>query len=196
MAAVQCQGKFIYPSVPVSVMRALSLAALVFCGPGCHGDPQDCLADVYTGYADAQRTWQRSLRGMIVSARVEFTELAQLAADLQLAMIDKGEARFRYLVDQASDRLNLDGGLAGFVNIGLVWSDEDNLALMANNPDYRALEERISRLRADNDTRPDWPALRTYFRTEMSASEPYADALERLASSTAEWEDRLDACTV
>ena len=177
-------------------MRALSLAALVFCGPGIHGDSQDCLADVYTGYADAQRTWQRSLRDMIVSARVEFTELAQLAADLQLAMIDKGEARFRYLVDQAPDRLNLDGGLAGFVNVGLAWSDEDNLALMANDPDYRALEERISRLRADNDTRPDWPALRTYFRTELSASAPYADALERLASSTAEWERRLDACTV
>ncbi len=177
-------------------MRTFSLAALVFCGPGIHGDSQDCLADVYAGYADAQRTWQRSLRDMIVSARVEFTELAQLAADLQLAMIDKGEARFRYLVDQAPDRLNFDGGLAGFVNVGLAWSDEDNLALMANDPGYRAVEERISRLRADNDTRPDWPALRTYFRTELSTSEPYADALERLASSTAEWEDRLDACTL
>ncbi len=172
------------------------MAAFVFCGPSTRGDSQDCLADVYTGYADAQRTWQRSLRDMIVSTRAEFTEVAQLAADLQLAMIDKGEARFRYLVDQAPDRLNLDGGLAGFVNVGLAWSDEDNLALMAYDPDYRALEERISRLRADSDTRPDWPALRTYFRTELSASNPYADALERLGSSTAEWEDRLDACTV
>ena len=178
------------------MIRALSLAALVFGDSGTDGDSQDCLADVYTGYADAQRTWQRSLRDMIVSARVEFTELAQLAADLQLAMIEKGEARFRYLVAQAPDRLNLDGGLAGFVNVGLAWSDEDNVAFMANDPDYRALEERISRLRADNDARPDWPALRTYFRTELSASEPYADALERLTSSTAEFEDRLDACTI
>ncbi len=133
---------------------------------------------------------------MIVSTRAEFTEVAQLAADLQLAMIDRGEARFRYLVDQAHDRLQLDGGLSQFVNVGLGWSDEDNVALMANDPDYRALEERISRLRADSDARPDWPALRTYFRTELSASEPYADALGRLASSTAEFEDRLDACTV
>lgn len=180
----------------MSVTRALSLAALVFWGPGIQGGSQDCLARVYTGYADAQRTWQQSLRDMIVSARVEFTELAQLAADLQLAMIDEGEAQFRYLVDQAPDRLNLDGGLAGFVNVGLVWSDEANLALMARDPDYRALQERISRLRADNDAHPDWPALRTYVRTELSESEAYADALERLTSSTAEWEDRLDACTV
>ncbi len=182
--------------MPVSVIRALSLAALVFGDSGTDGDSQDCLADVYTGYADAQRTWQRSLRDMIVSARVEFTDLAQLSADLQLAMIARGEARFRYLVDQAHDRLQLDDGLSEFVNVGLGWSDEDNIALMANDPDYRALEERISRLRADNDARPDWPALRTYFRTELSASEPYADALERLASSTVEWEDRLDACTL
>ena len=30
---------------------------------------------MYTGYADAQRTWQRSLRDMIVSTRAEFTEV-------------------------------------------------------------------------------------------------------------------------
>ena len=111
-------------------------------------------------------------------------------------MIDRGEARFRYLADQAHDRLQLDGSLSGFVNVGLGWSDEDNAALMASDPDYRALEERISRLRADNDARPDWPALRTYFSTELSASEPYTDALGRLTSSTVEWEDRLDACTL
>ena len=180
----------------MSIIRALPLAALVACGSNTHGDVQRCLAAVYTGYADAQRTWQRSLRDAVVSARVEFTDLAELSADLQLAMIDRGEARFRYLADQAHDRLQLDGGLSGFVNVGLGWSDEDNAALMASDSDYRALEKRISRLRADNDARPDWPALRTYFRTELSASEPYADALERLASSTAEFEDRLDACTI
>ncbi len=185
-----------YPGVPVSVIRVLSLAALVSCGSDTDGDSQQCLAAVFTGYADAQRTWQLSLRDMIVSARVEFTDLAQLPADLQLAMIARGEARFRYLVDQAHDRLQLDDGLSEFVNVGLGWSDEDDVVLMANDPDYRALDERISRLRADNDARPNWPALRTYFRAELSASEPYADALERLASSTAELEDRLDACTV
>ena len=180
----------------MSIVRALPLAVFVAFGSNTDGDLQSCLAAVYTGYADAQRTWQRSLRDAVVSARVGFTDLAELSAHLQLAMIDRGEARFRYLVDQAPDRLQLDGGLGGFVNVGLGWSDEDNVALMANDPDYRALEERISRLRADNEARPDWPALRTYFRTELSASEPYADALERLASSTAEFEDRLDACTV
>ena len=180
----------------MSIIRALPLAAFVACGPNTDGDVRRCLAAVYTGYADAQRTWQRSLRDAVVSARVEFNDLAELSADLQLALIDRGEARFRYLVDQARDRLQLDGGLSEFVNVGLGWSDEDNVALMANDPDYRALEERINRLRADNDARPDWPTLRTYFRTELSASEPYTDALERLTSSTAEWEDLLDSCTV
>ena len=180
----------------MSIVRAVPLVVFVACGSNTDGDLRSCLEAVYTGYADAQRTWQRSLRDVIVSARVEFTDLAELSADLQLAMIDRGEARFRYLVDQAPDRVQLDGGLGGFVNVGLGWSDEDNVALMANDPDYRALEERISRLRADNDARPDWPAMRTYFRTELSASEPYADALGRLESSTVEFEDRLDACTV
>ncbi len=180
----------------MTVIHTLPLAVVLTCGSAAGSDSQDCLAAVYAGYADAQRTWQQSLRDMIVSARPELADLAQVSADMQLALIDRGEARFRYLVDQAHDRLQLEGGLSEFVNVGLVWSDEDNVALMATDPDYRALEERISRLRADNDARPDWPALRTYFRTELSASQPYTDALGRLTSSTAEWEDRLDACTV
>ncbi len=180
----------------MTVIHTLPLAVVLTCGSGTGSDSQDCLAAVYAGYADAQRTWQQSLRDMIVSARPELADLAQVSADMQLALIDRGEARFRYLVDQAHDRLQLEGGLSEFVNVGLVWSDEDNVALMATDPDYRALEERINRLRADNDARPDWPALRTYFRTELSASQPYTDALGRLTSSTAEWEDRLDACTV
>ncbi len=185
-----------HKGVPMSIVRALPLAVFVAFGSSTDGDRQSCLEAVYTGYADAQRTWQRSLRDAVVSARVEFADLAELSADLQLAMIDRGEARFRYLADQAHDRLQLDGGLSEFVNVGLEWSDGDNAALMASDPDYRALEERISRLRADNDAHPDWPALRTYFRTELSASEPYADALGRLAAASADFEDRLNACTV
>ena len=140
----------------MSIVRALPLAVFVAFGSNTDVDQESCLAAVYTGYADAQRTWQRSLRDAVTSARVEFIDLAELSADLQLAMIDRGEARFRHLLDQAPDRLQLDGGLGGFVNVGLGWSDEDNVALMANDLDYRALEERISRLRADNDARPDW----------------------------------------
>lgn len=185
-----------YPGVPVSVIRVLSLAALISCGSRTDGDSQQCLVAVHADYADAQRTWQRALRDMIVSDRVEFTELAQLSADLQLAMIDQAEARFRYVMDQAPDRLNLDGGLTGFVNVGLGWSDEDDAALMDHDADYRALKERISRLRTANDGHADWPALRTHFSAELSASGPYADALERLASKTADLEDRLDACTI
>ncbi len=103
----------------MSIVRALPLAVFVAFGSSTDGDLQSCLAAVYTGYADAQRTWQRSLRDAVVSAQVEFTDLAELSADLQLAMIDRGEARFRYLVDQAPDRLRLDGGLGGFINVGL-----------------------------------------------------------------------------
>ena len=107
----------------MSIVRALPLVVFVAFGSNTDVDQQSCLAAVYTGYADAQRTWQRSLRDAVASARVEFTDLAELSADLQLAMIDRGEARFRYLVDQAPDRLELDGGLGGFINVGLGWSD-------------------------------------------------------------------------
>ena len=195
MPAFRSRTEFIHTGVPVCMARTLSLAALVACGSNGDGNQESCLAAVYTEYADAQRTWQRSLNDAIVSARAEFTQLAQLSAELQLAMIDRAEVRFRYLLDQAPDRLQLDGGLAGFVNVGLGWSDEDNVALIAGDPDYRTLEERISRLRADNDARSDWSELRTYFRTEFRPSESYADAYASLASSTAELEVRFDACT-
>ena len=55
----------------MSIVRALPLVVFVALSSNTDVDQQSCLATVYQGYADAQRTWQRSLRDAVASARVE-----------------------------------------------------------------------------------------------------------------------------
>ena len=155
---------------------------------------QTCLASVYRSYADAQRTWQVSLQDLIVSSRPDYAELASLSAELQLAMIEQSEDRFVYLMTQQPDRVRATDDLTRFVNVGVQWTPGDEQALLAANPQYRALSARIDSLRTLNDGHPDWPALREYFASDLSIHDDYTAALERLRQRQVALEEDLTRC--
>ena len=135
-----------------------------------------------------------SLKDLIVSSRPDYEELASLSADLQLAMIERSQARFVYLLTQQSDRINSTGDLSQLVNVGLQWTPADEQALLAVDLKYGALSARIDSLRALNDGHPDWPALRAYFASELSTRADYTEALERFQKRQVELEEELTRC--
>ncbi len=76
------------------------LVAVTSAGAATDSSAQACHESVYLGFAEAQRAWQVSLKNLIVSARPDYDELVSLSAELQLAMIEKNQARFMYLTTQ------------------------------------------------------------------------------------------------
>ena len=119
--------------------RALVTCLLVVvtsAGTATNATAQTCRESVYRSFADAQRTWQLSLQDLIASSRPDYAELANLAADLQLAMIERSQARFVYLMAQQSDRMSSTGDLSQLVNVGLQWTPADEQALLAVDPQY------------------------------------------------------------
>ncbi len=107
------------------------LVAVTSAGTATDATAQTCRESVYRSFADAQRTWQISLKDLIVSSRPDYEELVSLSADLQLAMIERSQARFVYLMTQQSDRMCSTGDLSQLVNVGLQWTPADEQALLA-----------------------------------------------------------------
>ena len=171
------------------------LFAAVYVGTAADSAAQACLESLYLSYAEAQRTWQLSLKDLIASSRSDLEELGSLWTELQLATIEQAQARFRYLVSQDPTRVPTDGNLSQFVNFGTEWTVGDEAALSATDMEYAALNARIDSLRTLNDGHPDWPALRAYWATELSKRAEYAEALERFERRQAELEEELGNCT-
>lgn len=155
---------------------------------------QTCLESLYLSYTEAQRDWQLSLKDLIVLSRPDFGELGSLSTELQLAMIEQAQARFRYLVTRDAKRVRADGDLSQFVNFEVEWTVADETALLAADPEYGALRAKIDSLRALNDGHPDWPALRAYWATELSQRAEYTEALKRFERRQTELEEELGNC--
>jgi len=174
--------------------NALLLSCLtVSCRPGTEAEPASCLESVFTEHVASQREWQESLRDLIVSQRPEFAELASILKELQLAMIEQAEARFRYVI-ASPERLEAQYGLSELVDLGVVWSEADETALSDEAPDYRDLVRRTDSLRAINNAHPDWPPLRGYVTEELVGNSEFAGALERFQEFQREIDVKLGAC--
>ncbi len=135
-----------------------------------------------------------SLQDLIVSSRPDYEELVSLSADLQLAMIERSQARFVYLLTQQSDQISSTGDLSQLVKVGLRWTPADEQALLAVDLKYEALSARVDSLRTLNDGHPDWPDLRAYFASELSTRADYTEVLERFQKRQVELEEELTRC--
>lgn len=169
------------------------LGIVTSCRPGDGAKPASCLESVFAEYTASQRAWQESLRNIIVSERPEFADLLSISRHLQLAMIEKAEARFRY-VTASPERLEAQHGLSKFVDLGVVWSEADETALLDEAPDYRDLVQRTDSLRALNRVHPDWPALQAYATEELNNSPEFAGALQQFQELQREIDAKLGAC--
>lgn len=164
------------------------------CGSAAHRtESASCLESVFAEYTASQRAWQETLRNIIAADRPEFAELASISKELQLAMIDKVEARFRY-VTASPERLAAQPGLSRFENLGVIWSRAYETALAGEDPEYRTLVQRADSLRALSDGNPDWPRLQAYATEELSQNPEFIQALEQFQRVQRDGNERLGVC--
>ena len=135
----------------------------------------EAIRRVRASYAGAQLEWQQGLAALIIQGRPALEAVATRQKDLQLALIELRTARLDYLLDREPSRLVVTQGLPALMNF--TWSDADTEAFVRADSRHAALEERVTDLRRLNDEHPDWPALRQYFRTDLTQSPGYQSLL-------------------
>lgn len=114
----------------------------------------------------AGQEWQRGLRDLIVKTR---PDLATLAMEQQLALLDRRQAQFQYLLRTDVRRIHTREGLSSLLNFD--WTDAD----------------------AQQGHR-DWPVLRDHVRTVSSTTPDFQALLKRLQERELEIEGRLKEC--
>jgi hypothetical protein len=127
-----------------------------------------------------------------VKARPDLATLATLEMERQLALIDRRNAQFEYLLRTDGRRLHTREGLAPFRNFD--WTDADARLLRQQGPSYVAAERRVVELERQSQTRHDWSALHDYVRTSLSRSPQFQGLLDRLQEREAAIERLLKDC--
>ena len=166
------------------IWRRTVAVAIVFVGlcipAGAETFP-DCAERAYAEAASASQEWQRGLRDLIVKMRPDLATLATLEMERQLALIDRRQAQFEYLIRTDVRRVRTSEGLASFRNFD--WSEADALVLRQQSPSYAAIERKVGELERQGEARRDWPALRDYVRTSLSSSPQFQDLAQRASGA-------------
>lgn len=136
-----------------------------------------CAERAYAQAAAASQEWQRSFRDLLVKVRPDLAPLAALEMDHQLALIDRRQARFRFVLRTDAGRVHTRQGLAAFRNFD--WTEADAGVLRQQSPGYAAIERNVAELERQVRAHSDWPAMRDYVRTTLSANLQFQDLLKR-----------------
>jgi hypothetical protein len=152
----------------------------------------ECGERAYAQAASASQEWQRTVRDLLVKVRPDLEPLATLEMDHQLALIDRRQARFRYVLRADSGRVHTREGLAAFRNFD--WTEADAGVLRKQNPSYAAIERTVAELERQVRAHSDWPAMREYVRTTLTASPQFQELLQRFQERERGIEPVLRTC--
>lgn len=181
----------------IGALIGLSFALLIATGgPGSADTSADAFADCVRDAASedmaAKTDFQRQLRDLIVRQRPEFEALATVNMELQTLFAEVRRAKFDYLLEHDPGRIDTANGLSKFSNFP--WTDEDTALFKEDSVSYRDLESRLATLRKRNDSHPDWPQMREYFRSNLSQSAEFASVLARFQSRENDVETVVAQC--
>ncbi|TQV77781.1 hypothetical protein [Denitrobaculum tricleocarpae] len=169
------------------------LLAFVKAGPAAADAYTTCLGEIADADLEAKTAYQRALRDLIVDRRPEFAELADINRDLQLLLAQMRFARVDYLLTTAPERVDGKNGLSRFRNFD--WTQEDLDRMTANSTEYREQSVRLERLKGRNQGHPDWPAMRSFVRSEMSEGGAFAQITADFIEAGAALEARMAGCS-
>ncbi len=183
------------PSSGAPLRPSIVTLAVVFvglCMPARAGAFQECAERAYAQAASASQEWQHGLRDVLVKVRPDLATLATLEMEHQLALIERRHAQFRYLLRTNVGRVHSREGLATFRNFD--WTEADARVLRQQSSSYVATERKVVELERQGRARGDWPAMRDYVRTSLSANPQFQDALKRLQERERAIEQVLTSC--
>ena len=122
----------------------------------------ECAGRAYAQDVAAKQDWQRSLRDLIVKEKPNLAALATLDLEQQLALADRRQAQFSYLLRTDARRIRTREGLTTFRNFD--WTDTDTVILRRQSLPYLAMESKVVDVQRRTKDHHDWPALREYVR--------------------------------
>jgi hypothetical protein len=174
--------------------RTVTVAAVFvgLCVPAHAETFLECAGRAYSQAASASQEWQHGLRDLIVKMRPDLATVATLEMEHQLARINRRQVQFRYLIQTDVRRVQTHEGLTTFRNFD--WTEADARGLRQQNSDYVAIERKVVELERQGQARRDWPALRDYVRTFLSASPPFRTLLKRFRDRERGIEQLLKSC--
>lgn len=174
----------------------IGLAALFLCSCDAPVETADefetCVHGVVAADLVLFTDFQTGLRDLVVAARPEFTELADINMALQIVKAEVRALHFDFLFRHERGRIQTDSGLSAFRNFD--WTEEDEGALRSEEPVYDELQERVENLAAQNNGHPDWPQLRETFNPQRTEQPEYRELLEDFESRQADIDAMLNVC--
>jgi hypothetical protein len=151
-----------------------------------------CAAALAEKDLKSKKAYQQTLRDLVVTEAPQFTELADISRDLQVVYAETRKRRLLDLLERDPGRLQGSNDLMAFRNFD--WSDEEEAALRAADPDYDQAEKRADALRAKNDSHEDWPALREVFQKDVAKSPGFAALMGEFQGKQRKMEQEFLAC--
>jgi hypothetical protein len=152
----------------------------------------ECVERAYAQAVAGSQQWQRDFRALLAKARPDLAPLATLEMEHQLALIDRRQARFRYVLRADAGRIYTRDGLAAFRNFD--WTEADAGVLRQQNPAYAAIERNVAELERQVRAHSGWPAMRDYVRTTLSVNPQFQELTERFQERERGIEPVLRTC--
>ena len=142
----------------------------------------------------AERQFQQELYELLVSKWWPAgAPTFMRSRDLQLALQQERTAKFYYALQHHPERIVRDQGVTAFANNFLIgWTEEDTQRLAQERPELSPLEERVQRLRSENDHDPRWSEAHERLKG-LPTDEAYQQALSRLENAVGEAQALLTA---
>lgn len=170
----------------------MGLALVTTTLPARAQDFTTCAAAVSHDYLAAKQQYQTRLRDLIAGKKPEFTPLADLNMQLQTALAEAHHLKLLHLLKSDPARIIAGKGLSQFANFD--WTPGDAANLVASDTKFSALTTRIAHLEARNNGHQQWPALRTYVRSDLSSDPDFRQITSQLTDATANLAKRLQTC--
>lgn len=151
-----------------------------------------CAVPTISRYASTLTLWQQQLAEQIAVGNPALTEAAELRSRLHGLALQQQAARFRWLADQAPERLQLDQGISGAVTFD--WSEEEERRLRSGEPDYRDLQRELLETDAAERRHPRRTALQTFLSEGYLGGADYQRLAQGLLPALIELDGELARC--
>ena len=152
----------------------------------------ECLVVIIDTDLEAKQTFQTDLAAFVIQQDSEFLTLAELNRDLQIALAQSRRANLMYLLTTDPGRPVIDQGISRFMNFD--WTEQDDNAQKASDPEYQQLSDRITELKRQNIKHPDWPKMRRFFKDTLTKLPAFQQILDTIQGSRKVGDEALLEC--
>ena len=146
--------------------------------------------EAWEKYASAQKKLQVAMHHLLSLRNAELKPILDITRDLQLAEVDERTFKFYFVKTHAPEKIVTNQNLQAFANFP--WTEQDTEALKNENSSFKKLGKEIEKLKAKQQSHPDWPKVREKFDNLTQSQDPeYVEIMVRFNKMVEEVQDLL-----